>query len=149
MFLVVSISGLLTLHNWILNMFTLNMVYMAVIILFILVETTLTKQGRNNPGKCHLFLKSVLRQINEDMKLCAYCGIINENCTQIVLKFRFAISFRKAVQDKLTLNYTTFYKQHFYKQHQAEIKRKLSNTPRLNFCYLKIICYVALNIKNF
>ena len=35
-----------------------------------------------------------------------------------------------------------FYKQHFYKQRQAEIgkeiKQKLNNTPRLNFCYLKI-----------
>ena len=37
-----------------------------------------------------------------------------------------------------------FYKQHFYKQRQAgkigkKIKQKLSNTPRLNFCYLKFI----------
>ena len=38
-----------------------------------------------------------------------------------------------------------FYKQPFYKQHQTEIgkeiKQKLSNTLRLNFCYLKIICF--------
>ena len=37
------------------------------------------------------------------------------------------------------------YKQHFYKQHQTEIgkkiKQRLSNTLRLNFCYLKIICF--------
>ena len=36
-----------------------------------------------------------------------------------------------------------FHKQHFYKQRQAEIGKKikqmLSNTFRLNFCYLKII----------
>ena len=36
-----------------------------------------------------------------------------------------------------------FYKIHFYKQRQAEIGKKmkqmLSNTLRLNFCYLKII----------
>ena len=36
-----------------------------------------------------------------------------------------------------------FYKQHFYKQRQAEIGKKikqvLSNTLRLGFCYLKII----------
>ena len=36
-----------------------------------------------------------------------------------------------------------FYKQHVYKQRQAEIGKKsrqmLSNTLRLNFCYLKII----------
>ena len=35
-----------------------------------------------------------------------------------------------------------FYKQHFYKQRQAEvgkIKQMLSNTLRLNFCCLKII----------
>ena len=36
-----------------------------------------------------------------------------------------------------------FYKQHYYKQRQAEIGKKikqmLSNTLRLNFCYLKII----------
>ena len=35
------------------------------------------------------------------------------------------------------------YKQHFYKQRPAEIRKKikqmLSNTLRLNFCYLKII----------
>ena len=34
-----------------------------------------------------------------------------------------------------------FYEQHFHKQHQAEtgkkIKQKLSNTLRLDFCYLK------------
>ena len=39
-------------------------------------------------------------------------------------------------------NYTFFYKQHFDKQHQAElqkIKQKLSDTLRLNFCDLKII----------
>ena len=39
-----------------------------------------------------------------------------------------------------------FYKQHFYKQHQfkygKKIKHKLSNTLRLNFCYLKIIPYL-------
>ena len=29
--------------------------------------------------------------------------------------------------------------QHFYKQRQAEIDKKLNNTLRLNFCYLKII----------
>ena len=36
-----------------------------------------------------------------------------------------------------------FYRQHFYKERQAEIgkkvKKMLSNTMRLNFCYLKII----------
>ena len=36
-----------------------------------------------------------------------------------------------------------FYKKRFYKQHQAEIgeknKQMLSNTLRLNVCYLKII----------
>ena len=31
------------------------------------------------------------------------------------------------------------YKQHFNKQRQAEIGKKLSNTLRLNFCLLKII----------
>ena len=35
-----------------------------------------------------------------------------------------------------------FYKQHFYKQHQAEIGKKIKqmliNTLRLNFCHLKI-----------
>ena len=39
-----------------------------------------------------------------------------------------------------------FYKQHFYKQHKAEIgkkiEQKLSKTMRLNFCYLKIICFL-------
>ena len=39
-----------------------------------------------------------------------------------------------------------FYKQYFYKQRQAEIgkknKQKLSNTLRLNFRYLKIICFL-------
>ena len=38
---------------------------------------------------------------------------------------------------------TLFYNQHFYKQRQAEIDKKvkhmLSNTLRLNFCFLKII----------
>ena len=42
--------------------------------------------------------------------------------------------------------YAFLYKQHFYKQHQAEIGKKieqrLSNTLRLNFCYLKIICFL-------
>ena len=41
------------------------------------------------------------------------------------------------------LNGHFFHKQHFYKQRQAEIGKKmkqmLSNTLRLNFCYLKII----------
>ena len=36
-----------------------------------------------------------------------------------------------------------FNKQHFYNQRQAEIgkkiKQKISNTLRLNFCYLKIV----------
>ena len=32
-----------------------------------------------------------------------------------------------------------FKKQHFYKQPQAEIDKKLSHTLRANFCYLKII----------
>ena len=35
-----------------------------------------------------------------------------------------------------------FYKQHFYKKHQAKIVQKvkpmLSNTLRLNFCYLEV-----------
>ena len=40
--------------------------------------------------------------------------------------------------------YTLFYKQHFYKQHQAEIGKKnvkqtLSNTLKLHFWYFKII----------
>ena len=39
-----------------------------------------------------------------------------------------------------------FYKQHFYKQHQAEIgkknKQKLSSTLRLIFCYLKSIGFL-------
>ena len=39
-----------------------------------------------------------------------------------------------------------FYKQHFYKQREAEIgkniKQKLSNTLRLNVCYLKIIYFL-------
>ena len=35
--------------------------------------------------------------------------------------------------------YTFFYKQHFFKQYQAEIRKKSSNTLRLNFSYLKII----------
>ena len=38
---------------------------------------------------------------------------------------------------------TLFYKQHFYKQRQAKIEKKvkymLSNALRLNFCFLKII----------
>ena len=35
------------------------------------------------------------------------------------------------------------YKQHFYKQRQAENgKKKLSNTQRLNFCYFKIIRFL-------
>ena len=42
------------------------------------------------------------------------------------------------------LNKRFFYKQHFYKQRQAEIgKKKQANAEqqlRLNFCYLKIIC---------
>ena len=42
--------------------------------------------------------------------------------------------------------HTFFYKQHFYKQRQAEInkknKQKLSNTLRLNFPYLKIIRFL-------
>ena len=46
---------------------------------------------------------------------------------------------------KIYLNKTTrfFYKQHFYKQLQAEIDKKvqqmLSNTQRLNFCYSNFI----------
>ena len=43
------------------------------------------------------------------------------------------------------LIYVSLYKRHFHKQCQAEIgkklKQKLSNTLRLNFCYLKIICF--------
>ena len=39
-----------------------------------------------------------------------------------------------------------FNEKHFYKQRQAEIGKKikqmLSNTPRLNFCYLKIILFL-------
>ena len=39
-----------------------------------------------------------------------------------------------------------FNEKHFHKQRQAEIgekiKQMLSNTPRLNFCYLKIIRFL-------
>ena len=42
--------------------------------------------------------------------------------------------------------YACLYKQRFYKQHQAEIGKKIeqtvSDTLRLNFCYLKIICFL-------
>ena len=47
-------------------------------------------------------------------------------------------------QDKelvIEANYTRFYKQRFYKQYQAKIG-KLSNTLRVNFCYLKIIHFL-------
>ena len=41
-----------------------------------------------------------------------------------------------------------FYKQHYYKLHQAEIGKKitqkLSNTLRLHFCYLKIVFYLHI-----
>ena len=46
-----------------------------------------------------------------------------------------------------------FYKQHFYKQRQAEIGKKikqmLSNPLRPNFCYLKIIriLHLCYNLK--
>ena len=45
------------------------------------------------------------------------------------------------------LIYTLFYKQHFYKQRQAEIGGKkvvqmLSNTLTLNVCYLKVIHFL-------
>ena len=44
---------------------------------------------------------------------------------------------------------TLFYKQHFCKQHQAEISKKimqkLRNTRNLNFCYLNIICFLHPN----
>ena len=49
----------------------------------------------------------------------------------------------KMVETRSSSNTSYFYKQHFYKQRQAEIdkkqknkkknKQKLSNTPRLNF----------------
>ena len=42
------------------------------------------------------------------------------------------------------LDTRSFYKKHFYKQHQTEIdkkiKQKLCNILRPNFCYLQIIC---------
>ena len=49
--------------------------------------------------------------------------------------------------DMKVLQYTRFlYKQHFYEQRQVEIskkiKRDLSNTMRLNFCYLKIFRFL-------
>ena len=53
----------------------------------------------------------------------------------------------KMVETRSSSNTRYFYKQHFYKQRQAEIdqkknKQKLSNTPRLNFHYLKIIRFL-------
>ena len=48
-----------------------------------------------------------------------------------------------SIQRTLYANTRFFQKQHFYKQRQSEIGKKikqmLSNTLRLNFCYLKII----------
>ena len=42
--------------------------------------------------------------------------------------------------------YAFLYTQHFYKQRQAEVGKKieqrLSNTLKLNFCYLKIIFFL-------
>ena len=51
--------------------------------------------------------------------------------------------FQKSVAYKRNDLHNFFHKQHFYKQRQAEIGKKikqiLSNTLRLNFCYLQII----------
>ena len=54
-------------------------------------------------------------------------------------------SFLKVLQGVIY----TLHKQNFYKEHQIEtdiknqkIKQKLSNTLRLNFCYLKIIRFL-------
>ena len=45
------------------------------------------------------------------------------------------------------LNYTLFYRKHFYKQRQAEIgiKQMLSSTLRLNFCFFKIVHIILLS----
>ena len=47
--------------------------------------------------------------------------------------------------DQTHSNDSSFYKQHIYKQRQAEIGKKitqmLSNTMRLNFCYLKLFLF--------
>ena len=53
------------------------------------------------------------------------------------------VAQRNSFSSPLIFIYIPFFKQHFYKQHQAEIGKKikqmLSNTLRLNLCYLKII----------
>ena len=56
----------------------------------------------------------------------------------------YSIKCNKQIHLHLTLyTYILFYKQRFHKQRQAAIGKKikqiLSNTLRLNFCYLKII----------
>ena len=58
----------------------------------------------------------------------------------------------KMVETRSSSNTSYFYKQHFYKQRKSKIdkkkkkkkknKQKLSNTPRLNFYYLKIIRFL-------
>ena len=75
---------------------------------------------------------------------CEFCEIFKNTC------FYRTTSVAASHYDILklvTINcfcgiHTFFYKQHFYKQRQAETGKKmqiLSNTLRLNFCYLKII----------
>ena len=68
----------------------------------------------------------------------------SDNQGSILLNFIITLNWLLQRAITFFFNYTLFFcKQHFYKQHQAEIGQKnrqmLWNTPRLNICYLKIV----------
>ena len=53
------------------------------------------------------------------------------------------------IQNKAKTITCFFDKQHFYKTEIGKnVKQKLNNILRLNFCYLKIICFVHLRITS-
>ena len=72
---------------------------------------------------------------------------IMQRLSSVLKVTRFSVTFDKKIKCDLCLRcFTRFlYKQHFISNARlklAKIQQKLSNTLRLNFCYLKIICFL-------
>ena len=90
-----------------------------------------------------IFLNSFLNQTRNTM-CCKNCDLSNVYFKKIL--FSSIATFPTFCFFYLKFYTLYFYKQHFYKQRQAGIckknKQKLSNTLKLNYCYLKIIRFL-------
>ena len=108
--------------------------------------TSLASRTRETPFKLHYhvdldnfdqYFKTCAINTQNDSKSAVNNSVNNVKNQRTIIFCVFQV-FKYAAHAFL-------YKQHFYKKQQAEIgkinKQRLSNTLRLNFCYLRIICF--------